>query len=67
MRASLHAKPQASWRSFKLEQDQQTRERLSADAEASTRGVVDIPEDVRLKLQILQSMLHYIADADNTG
>ena len=26
--ASMHAKPQASWRSFKLEQDRQTRERL---------------------------------------
>jgi polyphosphate kinase len=28
VRASMHAKPQASWRSFKLEQDRQTRERL---------------------------------------
>jgi hypothetical protein len=35
--------------------------------EPSTRGVVDITQDVRLKLQILQSMLDYIADADNTG
>jgi hypothetical protein len=37
-----------------------------ADAEPSTRGVVDITQDVRLKLQILQSMLDYIADADDT-
>ena len=35
--------------------------------EPSTRGVVDITQDVRLKLQILQSMLDYIADADDTG
>jgi hypothetical protein len=33
----------------------------------STRGVVDITQDVRLKLQILQSMPDYIADADDTG
>jgi len=34
--------------------------------EPSTRGVVDITQDVRLKLQILQSMLDHIADADDT-
>jgi hypothetical protein len=33
----------------------------------STRGVVDITQDVRLKFQILQSMPDYIADADDTG
>jgi len=33
----------------------------------STRGVVDITQDVRLKLEILQSMLDDIADADDTG
>ena len=33
--------------------------------EPSTRGGVDITQDVRLKLQILQSMLDYIADADD--
>jgi hypothetical protein len=35
--------------------------------EPSARGVVDITQDVRLKLQILQSMPDYIADADDTG
>ena len=35
--------------------------------EPSTRGVVGIAQDVRLKLQILQSMLDDIADADDTG
>jgi hypothetical protein len=35
--------------------------------EPSTRGVVGITQDVRLKLQILQSMLDYIADADDAG
>jgi hypothetical protein len=35
--------------------------------ELSTRGVVDITQDVRLKFQILESMLDYIADADDTG
>jgi hypothetical protein len=34
---------------------------------ASTRGVVGIAQDVRLKLQIVQTMLDYIADADDTG
>ena len=34
--------------------------------EPSTRGVIDITKDVRLKLQFLQSMLDYIADADDT-
>lgn len=34
--------------------------------EPSTRGVIDITQDVRLKLQILQSMLDHIADADDT-
>jgi hypothetical protein len=29
--------------------------------------MVGITENVRLKLQILQSMLDYIADADDTG
>jgi hypothetical protein len=33
----------------------------------STRGVVDITQDARLQLQILQSMLDDIADADDTG
>lgn len=33
----------------------------------STRGVVGIAQDVRLKLQIVQPMLDYIADADDTG
>ena len=32
----------------------------------STRDI-SYPQDVRLKLQILQSMLDYIADADDTG
>jgi hypothetical protein len=31
------------------------------------RGLVDIAQDARLKLQILQPMLDYIADADDTG
>ena len=35
--------------------------------EPSTRGVVGIAQDVRLKLQILQPMLDYITDADNSG
>jgi len=35
--------------------------------EPSTRSVVDITKDVRLKLQFLKSMLDYIADADDTG
>ena len=35
--------------------------------EPSTRGVVDITQDVRLKLQLLQSILDYIADAYDTG
>jgi hypothetical protein len=34
--------------------------------EPSTRGVVNITQDVRLELQLLQSMLDYIADADDT-
>ena len=33
----------------------------------STRGVVDITQDVGLKLQILQSILDDIANADDTG
>ena len=33
----------------------------------STRGIVDITQDVRLKPQLLQSILDYIADADDTG
>ena len=57
---------QASWPSFKLEQDRETRARYEPTLEPSTRGVVDITQDVRLKLQILQSMLDYIADADDT-
>jgi hypothetical protein len=35
--------------------------------EPSTPGVVDITQDVRLEFQIFQSMLDYIADADDTG
>lgn len=35
--------------------------------EPSTRCIVNVTQDVRLELQILQSMLDYIADADNTG
>jgi hypothetical protein len=35
--------------------------------EASTRGVVGVAQDVRLELQIFQTMLDYIADADDTG
>jgi hypothetical protein len=35
--------------------------------EPSTRGVVDVTQDVRLKLQLLQSILDDIADADDTG
>ena len=38
-----------------------------ATSELSTRGVVDITQDVRLKLQILQPMLDDIADADDAG
>jgi len=33
----------------------------------STRGIVNVTQDVRLKLQILQSMPNHIADADDTG
>ena len=35
--------------------------------EPSMCDAVDIPQDVRLKLQILQSMLDYVADADDTS
>ena len=35
--------------------------------EPSTRGVVDITQDACLKLQLLQSILDDIADADDTG
>jgi hypothetical protein len=35
--------------------------------EVSTGGVVGVAEDVRLELQIFQTMLDYIADADDTG
>ena len=35
--------------------------------EPSTRGIVNVTQDVRLKLQILQSMPDHIADADDTG
>jgi hypothetical protein len=38
-----------------------------ATLEPSTRSIVGITQDVRLKLQILQSMLDDIADADDTG
>jgi hypothetical protein len=39
---------------------------LAFSPERSTCGVVNITQDVRLKLQILQSVLDYIADADDT-
>jgi hypothetical protein len=39
---------------------------LASSPEPSTRGIVGIAQDVRLKLQILQSMLDYIADADDS-
>ena len=35
--------------------------------EPSTRGVVDITQDVRLKLQILQTVLDYITDTDDAS
>jgi len=38
---------------------------LAFSPEPSARGVVNVPQDVRLKLQILQSMLDDIADADD--
>src|SRR6185437_13090117 len=35
--------------------------------EPSTPGVVDITQNARLELQVLQPMLDHIADADDTG
>jgi hypothetical protein len=50
---------------FRLAVD--TTEGCETTPEPSTRGVVDITQDVGLKLQILQPMLDHIADADDTG
>ena len=40
---------------------------MSRRPSLSTRGVVDVTQDARLKLQIFDSMLDYIADANDTG
>jgi len=53
--------------SFKLQHERGTRATYGTTPEPSTCGVVDISQDVRLKLQLLQSILDYIADADDTG
>ena len=43
------------------------RRRRAFSPDPSTCGVVNITQDARLKLQILQSMLDDIPDADDTG
>ena len=67
MRASMQGKPKRVGRRSNWSKIGKHGHVCEPSPEPSTRGVVDITQDVRLKLQILQSMLDDIADADNTG
>ena len=67
MRASMQGKPKRVGRRSNWNKIGKDGHAYEPTSEPSTRGVVDITQDVRLKLQILQPMLDYIADADDTG
>jgi hypothetical protein len=66
MRAIMQGKPKRVGRRSNWSKIEKHGLAYETPPEPSPRGVVDITQDVRLKLQILQSMLDYIADADNT-
>ena len=66
VRASMQGKPKQVGRRSNWNKIGKHGHAYEPTPEPSTRGVVDITQDVRLKLQILQSMLDYIADADDT-